>query len=101
MKQCIACGMPLEKPEDFAKNDENSEFCLYCVNEDGSVKTCDAIFAGGVEFFLKSLGDDRALAEKLVRKNMNQLSYWQGKDCEVLKGEMASDQEFNDAMQRL
>jgi hypothetical protein len=93
--------MPLVKPEDFAKGDENSEFCHFCANTDGSVRTCDEIFEGGVKFFLTSLGDDRALAEKVCRKNMAGLPYWQGKDCACLKGEAATDEEFAAAMQKL
>ena len=91
---CEACGMPLEKPEDFAGGDVNAKFCLYCTNPDGSVKTCDEIFNGGVQFFMSEIGDDRTAAEKFTRKNMVQLPYWQGKDCACLKGEMATDEEF-------
>lgn len=94
-KFCWACGMPLTKKEDFAGGDENSNFCLFCANEDGSVKSCEEIFEGGVHFFMSHLEGDRNMAEKLVRKNMNQLPYWQDKDCEILQGEMATDEEFN------
>ncbi|MFA7663017.1 MAG: zinc ribbon domain-containing protein [Patescibacteria group bacterium] len=99
-KHCEACGMPLIKKEDFAGGDENAKFCLYCVNADGSVKTCEEIFEGGVQFFLNQIGDDRNLAEKITRKNMNMQPYWQGKDCEILKGEMATDEEFAEVMKK-
>lgn len=100
-KFCEACGMPLEKKEDFANGDENSKFCLYCVNADGSVKSCEEIFEGGVQFFLGQIGGDRQIAEKITRKNMSQQPYWQGKDCAVLKGEMATDEEFAEALKKL
>jgi len=100
-KCCEACGMPLEKKEDFAGGDENAKFCLYCVNADGSVKTCEEIFEGGVQFFLSQIGGDRKMAEKITRKNMSQQPYWHGKDCEVLNGEMATDEEFAEAMKKL
>jgi len=32
---------------------------------------------------------------------MNLLSYWAGKDIEILKGEMASDEEFAAALKKL
>jgi hypothetical protein len=98
MKYCIACGMPLEKKEDFALGDENSDFCTYCVNADGGVKSCEEIFEGGVNFFMSKLGGDKVTAEKMVRKNMSQQPYWLGKECECLKGEMATDDEFADTM---
>jgi hypothetical protein len=100
-KYCQACGMPLINKEDFANGDENSNFCHFCVNADGNVKSCEEIFEGGVQFFVSQLGGERNMAEKIVRKNMNQLPYWQGKDCEVLKGEMATDEEFAEILKKL
>ncbi|MFA6518135.1 MAG: zinc ribbon domain-containing protein [Candidatus Shapirobacteria bacterium] len=93
--------MPLNKKEDFANGDENSDFCLYCVNEDGSVKPVGEIFEGGVQFFMSQFGDDRNMAEKITRKNMNQQPYWQGKDCGCLKGETATDEEFAEMMKKV
>ena len=101
MKTCATCGMPLLKKEDFAGSDENSKFCVHCVNPDGSVKSGTEIFQGGVEFFLENLGGDRALAEKITRKNMNGLAYWQENPCEILQGEQASDEEFAAALSKL
>ena len=101
MKQCSACGMPLVNKEDFAKGDENSEFCAYCVNDDGSVKTCEEIFNGGVAYFLHALGGEKTMAEKITRKNMKALAYWQSSDCDLLKGEMATDEEFIEAIKKL
>lgn len=93
--------MPLEKKDDFAGGDENSVFCLYCVNPDGSVKTCEEIFEGGVKYFMGQIGDDREMAEKVTRKNMSQQPYWQGKDCEILKGAIATDEEFAEVLKKL
>ncbi len=100
-KFCEACGMPLNKKEDFAGGDENSKFCHYCVNAEGSVKSCEEIFEGGVQYFLSQLGDDRIMAEKITRKNMSKQPYWQGKDCPVLKGEMATDEEFAEVLKKI
>ena len=100
-KHCEACGMPMNKKEEFALGDENSSFCLYCVNADGSVKNCEEIFEGGVQFFMGQIGGDRQMAEKVTRKNMNMQSYWQGKDCPILRGETATDAEFAEALKKL
>jgi hypothetical protein len=100
-KHCLACGMPLTKKEDFAGSDENATFCLYCVNADGSVKTCEEIFEGGVQFFMSQIGGDQVMAEKITRKNMNAQPYWHDKNCEILKGELASDEEFAEIMKKL
>jgi len=100
-KFCHACGMPLVNKDDFAQGNENSDFCMHCANEEGKVKSCEEIFNGGVEFFVKTVGADRKLAEKVTRKNMLNLPYWQGKDCEVLKGDIATDEEFTEALKKL
>ncbi len=100
-KYCQACGMPLEKKEDFAGGDENSQFCLYCVDEKGQVKSGEEIFEGGVQFFMSQLGGDRQLAEKVTRKNMKMLPYWQKQECPFLLGEVASDEEFGEALSKL
>lgn len=101
MQYCIACGMPLIHPEDHAQNDEQSKFCLYCVNTDGSVKSCEEIFNGGVNFFLGQIGGEKIMAEKIVRKNMNRLPYWQDKNCALLQGEQATDEEFQAVMAKM
>jgi hypothetical protein len=100
-KYCEACGMPMTKKEDFALEDTNSEFCVYCVNPDGSVKTCEEIFEGGVQFFMSKLNGNREMAEKVTRRNMNMQSYWQDKNCPILKGEMATEEEFAEVIKKL
>jgi hypothetical protein len=100
-KFCQACGMPLTKKEDFAGGDENSKFCLYCVNAEGNVKTCEEIFEGGVQYFMSNVGNDRKIAERITRKNMSAQPYWKGKDCAILKGEMATNEEFAEVMKKL
>lgn len=100
-KFCWACGMPMIKKEDFALGDENSKFCRYCVNEKGEVKSCEEIFEGGVRYFMDNVTNDRKIAEKVTRKNMNMQSYWEGKNCEILKGEMATDEEFQEILKKI
>lgn len=74
MKSCIACSMPLSDPKDI----------------------------GGVQFFMDVARlTDRALAEKLTRKNMNILPYWQKNKGSCLDGTEASDKEFSEIMSKL
>ncbi len=101
MKYCIACGMPLIKKEDFSQGNENSEFCCFCTDSDEKIKTVEEIFEGGVNFFMSQLGDDRIMAEKIVRKNMNQQPYWKDKNLDILKGEMVTDEEFAEILNKL
>jgi len=78
MTNCKACGMPIN----------SGDFCEYCTNPDGTVKSCQEIFEGGVQFYMNKIENDRQKAEKAVRKNMNSLPYWQENGCDCLNGEM-------------
>ena len=98
---CAACSMPITNPEELGATVGENKFCIHCVNADGSVKSCSEIFEGGVNFFLTSFPEyDRTQAERLTRKNMCNLSYWQDKDCDCLKGEQATDEEFQELMSK-
>lgn len=103
MKTCIACGMPLEgeHAEHLGIQTADGAVCIHdCVN--GEMKDPNDIFEGGVQFFLSaSGGNDRALAERLTRKNMNSLEYWKNNPIEMLKGPEATDEEFDAVMSKL
>ncbi len=95
--------MPLEgaHANDIGLETAEGLVCKFDV-QDGVIKSGEDIFEGGVQFFLSSVADgDRALAERLTRKNMNALTYWQAHPFAVLEGEQASDQEFGEAMSKL
>jgi Putative zinc ribbon domain len=102
MKFCAACSMPLESDSLIGLETDNESFCIHCVNEDKQVKSCEEIFEGGVQFFM-SIGSsmNRDFAEKIVRKNMRQLSYWQNEAYSCLSGEIATDEEFNSVLAKL
>ncbi len=100
-RMCVACGMPLQKKEDFAGGDENCDFCIYCANADGTIKKCQEIFDGGVEFFRTVLRLDKEEAERATRKNMKTLAYWKGEKCACLAGEEMDDKEFAGLLQKL
>lgn len=93
--------MPLMNAEDFAGGDVSAEVCVFCADENGNMKPCGEIFEGGVEFFMSQTGSDRAMAEKLTRKNMCSLPHWQENGCDCLEGEMATDEELAEAMTKL
>lgn len=41
MKKCKNCGKEMQKAEDFANQDINSDYCKICVKKDGSLRTYD------------------------------------------------------------
>ena len=101
MKNCISCGMPLNKQEEIGAETEKGLLCIHCVDENGNIKSCQEIFDGGVEFFMTIPGTDKDLAEKITRKNMNMQPYWQGSDESCLRGEKATDEEFQNTLSKL
>lgn len=69
---------------------------------DGAIKPAEEIFEGGVQFFMGSVTDgDRALAERLTRKNMAALPHWQANWFALLDGDQATNAEFDAAMMKL
>ncbi len=61
-----------------------------------------AIFEEGVVFFAEATTEgDRALSERLTRKNMRALPYWKSHPFKKLDGPEATDAEFETAMAKL
>lgn len=103
MKSCITCGMPLEgaHSQDVALETDDGAVCKYDV-KDGQIKPAEEIFAGGVAYFTASAtGGDKELAERVTRKNMKGLPYWQKHPAAVLEGPEATDAEFAAAMSKM
>ena len=102
MKFCAACSMPLESNDVIGLETDNESFCIYCVNEEKEVKSCEEIFEGGVQFFMSvDSSMTRDFAEKIVKKNMRNLPYWQEKEYPCLSGEIATDEEFSSVLAKL
>lgn len=94
--------MPLTNKEEIGSEIEKGSLCIHCVDESGSIKSCQEIFDGGVEFFMSAISNtEKYLAKKITRKNMNMLSYWKDSNEECLQGEEATDEEFQDALSKL
>lgn len=70
--------------------------------ENGAMKSPEAIFEGGIAFFSEAVANsDRALGERLTRRNMKTLPYWQARPFAQLEGTEATDEEFSTAMAKL
>lgn len=103
MKTCITCGMPLEDghSNDIGLETADGPVCIHDT-KNNDIKSGSEIFEGGVQFFMTEVADgNREFAERLTRKNMNRLPYWQHHPFEELKGMQATDQEFDEAMSKL
>ncbi len=49
-KECIVCGMPMEKKEDFPLGDMSKDFCVWCAHPDGTMKTYEEVLESFTRF---------------------------------------------------
>ena len=99
---CAACSMPLEKKEDIKLVIGEDSFCKYCVDKNGKLKSAEQIFRGGVSFFMHTVeGTPLDLAERITRRNMKSLAYWQKNKPTCLEGSEATNEEYTEAMKQL
>lgn len=79
MKTCIACGMPMNKKEDYAMGDETKDYCKYCMKEDGSMQAYEEKLSGMAEFVVRTQGIDKNAANKIAKEMMAKLPAWNNK----------------------
>ena len=77
-KNCMSCGMPITKLEDFGGGNPANVYCVHCSNPDGSLKSRDEVFEGMTNFMMMSQNMDRETAEKAVKERMAKMPAWSG-----------------------
>jgi len=75
--QCIACGMPMSKPEDHAMSDPDKAYCFHCAHPDGTMVSRDEAREGLTAFMVNTQGIDEASARDAVLELMTKLPAWQ------------------------
>ena len=76
MKNCIACGMPMNVASDFAMKDETKDYCVHCARLDGVMKSFDEVKEGMTYFIMQSQGLSREAAENAAVSAMKNLPAW-------------------------
>ncbi|MBP2655534.1 MAG: putative zinc ribbon domain containing protein [Firmicutes bacterium] len=76
MKQCIACGMPMKNPEDFAMGDSAKEYCRYCSRPDGTMQSYDEKLNSLTTFIIKTQGLEEKAANLAAKSMMTKLPAW-------------------------
>ena len=77
-KNCIACGMPMEKDEDFASADRSKDYCRFCARSDGAMQNYDEKLAGMTGFIMKTQGLAQIAAQESAKAIMAGLPAWKG-----------------------
>lgn len=76
MKICIACGMPMKQSSEFAMNDINKDYCIYCAKEDGSMQSYEEKLEGTTNFIIKTQGLDQSAAKTAAESMLRKLPAW-------------------------
>jgi len=77
MKNCVACGMPMSKPEDFAMGDISKDYCVHCAHADGSMQSYPEKLESLTRFIVKTQGFDETAARLSAEHMMARLPAWQ------------------------
>jgi hypothetical protein len=75
-KVCIACGMPMSKPSDFASGDEMKDYCVYCARPDGAMQSYPEKLEGTIHFLIKTQGLDENAAHSAAVTILAKLPAW-------------------------
>ncbi len=75
-KICIACGMPMREPAEFAMGDPEKEYCVYCARPDGSMQSFEEKKSGMTQFIIKTQGLDHTVAQSAAEAMMKKLPAW-------------------------
>jgi hypothetical protein len=75
-KFCIACGMPMEKPEHFAMGDKSKDYCVYCARPDGSMQSYDEKLESLTQFMMEAEDLPEIEAREAAIQMMAELPAW-------------------------
>ena len=78
-KNCIACGMPMAEPADFAASDESKDYCKFCARPDGSMQSYSQKLDSMSDFVAKDRGLSKEDARSAARELMADLPAWKDK----------------------
>lgn len=76
MKTCIACGMPMEKPSDFAANDPKKDYCAHCARPDGTMQSFEEKKENLKNFIIRTQGFAEEAASRIAGDMMRKLPAW-------------------------
>ena len=77
-KNCLSCGMPMNKLEDFGGGNPANIYCVHCSKPDGSLKSRDEVFEGMANFMMMSQNMDRETAKSAAKEHMARMPAWSG-----------------------
>jgi hypothetical protein len=76
VKICIACGMPMKEPVDFAMGDPEKDYCVHCARPDGTMQSYEEKLSSFTAFIIRTQGLDKQVADAAARNMMDRLPAW-------------------------
>ncbi len=76
MTTCIACGMPMAKPEDHAMGDVSKDYCVHCARPDGTMQSYSEKLKSMTGFIMGTQGFDEKAARAAAKEMMAKLPAW-------------------------
>jgi uncharacterized glyoxalase superfamily protein PhnB len=78
-KNCMSCGMPMTRFEDFGGGNPANIYCVHCSNPEGYLKSYEEVFEGMTNFMMHSQNMDRKTAEQATKEYMSKMPAWSSK----------------------
>jgi len=79
VKSCIACGMPLERPEDHAMGDPSKDYCRHCARPDGSLRSYDEAIEATSQWMIRTQGLAPEVAKAMAIDMLRDLPAWKSR----------------------
>jgi len=73
---CGSCGMPLEKPEDYALGDVTRPYCRYCTDARGELLPYEQVLETNKRFYVESQGITPEAATRMAREMLADMPAW-------------------------
>jgi len=79
---CGSCGMPMERPEQFALGDPSSIYCSSCTDANGNLRSYEDIVSMNAQFYVQSQGITPEAARRMAQALLASMPAWKGRQIE-------------------
>jgi hypothetical protein len=74
--ECKSCGMAMTKAEHFPKQNRDSEFCVYCTDEEGNLLSKNVVRESIIQYWMHRDGISQKEAEEKIDSFMQSQPAW-------------------------
>ncbi|MFW9849167.1 MAG: zinc ribbon domain-containing protein [Candidatus Thorarchaeota archaeon] len=74
--ECKSCGMAMTKAEQFSMQNMDSEYCIYCTDEDGKLLPKNVVRKSIIQYWMHRDGISQEEAEEKIDSFMQNQPAW-------------------------